>query len=83
MAVTDVLILVGTRSDRIKVFLLPLNATPELTSKSKFHRLFNVVYFSNRSAHSKINISCNEDLQYSSDYCVAYGYLRIPVELSK
>jgi len=38
-------------SEHIKVFLLPLNGTAELTSKSKFHQLFNIVYISNRSAH--------------------------------
>jgi len=37
--------------DRVKVFLLPLNAASELTNRSKFHRLFNVVYISNRSEY--------------------------------
>jgi len=37
--------------DRVKVFLLPLNAASELTNRSKFHQLFNVVYISNRSEY--------------------------------
>ena len=41
----------GVRCDNVKVFLLPLNAAPELAAKSKYHQLFNVVYISNRSAH--------------------------------
>jgi hypothetical protein len=32
----------------IKVIFLPLGMTPDLHKKSKFQKLFNVVYFANR-----------------------------------
>jgi dynein assembly factor 3 len=38
-------------ANNFKVFLLPLNSTDELVRRSKFQKLFNIVYLSNSHSH--------------------------------